>query len=85
MITVLSKKEKAAIPLGSDLFLDGLGDLGRIAGDLPRTRGLDLGLGDRDLFLDLDFLSRDLERRGLRDLLGLLVRERVRDLLYLWG
>lgn len=54
-----------------------------MAGDLPRIRGRDLGLRERDLFLDLDFLSRDLERRGLLERLGLLVRERVRERLYL--
>ena len=56
-----------------------------MAGDLPRIRGLDLGLRERDLFLDLDFLTLDLERRGLLERLGLLVRERVRDRLYLLG
>lgn len=65
------------------MFLVGEGVLGKMAGDLPRIRGLDLGLRERDLFLDLDFLSRDLERRGLLDRLGLLVRERVRERLYL--
>lgn len=74
---------QSTIPLGSDLFLVGDGVLGKMAGDLPRIRGLDLGLRERDLFLDLDFLSRDLERRGLLDRLGLLVRERVRERLYL--
>lgn len=77
--------KKINIPLGRDLFLVGDGVLGKMAGDLPRIRGLDLGLRERDLFLDLDFLSRDLELRGLLERLGLLVRERVLDRLYLLG
>lgn len=53
-------------------------------GDLPRPDALlFLGLIVRDLFLDLDLLSLDLERRGLLERLGLRVRERVLDLRYL--
>lgn len=61
------------------------GELGeRITGDLSRP-ALPRGLVDR-LLRDLDLLSRslDLERLGLLDLRGLRVRERVRDLRYLF-
>lgn len=52
-------------------------------GDLPRTEDLlFLGLMERDLFLDLDFLSHDLDRRGLRDRLGLRLRDLVRERRY---
>lgn len=71
--------------LGNDFdFLGGVGDRGVGGGDLPRPDVLlFLGLIVRDLFLDLDLLSLDLERRGLLDRLGLRVRERVLDLRYL--
>lgn len=71
--------------LGRDFdFLGGLGDLGRGGGDLPRAEDLlFLGLIERDLFLDLDFLSRDLDLRGLRERLGLRLRDRVRERRYL--
>lgn len=54
------------------------GGVGERGGDLPplvevRPRGL----MERDLFLDLDLRSLDLDRRGLR------VRDRVRERLYL--
>lgn len=73
-------------PLGNDFdFLGGVGDRGVGGGDLPRPDVLlFLGLIVRDLFLDLDLLSLDLERRGLLDRLGLRVRERVLDLRYLF-
>lgn len=59
-------------------FRRGLEDLG----DRPRVL-LFPGLRERDLFLDRERLSRDLDLRGLLDRLGLLVRERVLERLYL--